>query len=89
MFWKMNDARMQAPSMQYRSIVFYHNGDQRQIAEKMKAQEEARAVEVGGIRLRRLLPFDGGGQFEDDGRFGPGMLARHRGAEIEQQRSFR
>lgn len=43
MFWKMNDARMQAPSTQYRSIVFYHNDGQRKIAEEMKAQEEARA----------------------------------------------
>lgn len=54
MFWKMNDARMQAPSMQYRSIVFYHNGDQRQIAEKMKAQEEARA---GARVFTEIVPF--------------------------------
>jgi len=54
MFWKMNDARMQAPSTQYRSIVFYHNDGQRKIAGEMKAQEEARA---GARIFTEIIPF--------------------------------
>lgn len=54
MFWKMNDARTRAPSTQYRSIVFYHNGGQREIAEKMKAREEAR---TGATIFTEIVPF--------------------------------
>jgi len=54
MFWKMNDARMRAPSTQYRSIIFYHNDGQRKIAEGMKAQEEARA---GARIFTEIIPF--------------------------------
>jgi peptide-methionine (S)-S-oxide reductase len=54
MFWKMNDARMQAPSAQYRSIVFYHNDGQRDSAEKMKAQEEGR---VKATIFTEIVPF--------------------------------
>ncbi len=54
MFWKMNDARMQAPSTQYRSIVFYHNDGQRKTAEKMKAQGEAG---TGATIFTEIVPF--------------------------------
>jgi peptide-methionine (S)-S-oxide reductase len=54
MFWKMNDARMKAPSTQYRSVVFYHNDSQKEIAEGMKAQEEARA---GARVFTEIIPF--------------------------------
>lgn len=54
MFWKMNDARTQVPSTQYRSIVFYHNDGQREIAGKMKAQEEAR---TGATIFTEIVPF--------------------------------
>lgn len=50
----MNDARTQAPSTQYRSIVFYHNDGQREIAGKMKAQEEAR---TGATIFTEIVPF--------------------------------
>ncbi len=54
MFWKMNDARMQAPSTQYRSMVFYHNDGQRETAERMKAQEEAR---TRATIFTEIVPF--------------------------------
>lgn len=54
MFWKMNDARMQAPSVQYRSIVFYHNDGQRDSAEKMKVQEEGR---IKATIYTEIVPF--------------------------------
>ncbi|OPY01522.1 MAG: Peptide methionine sulfoxide reductase MsrA 2 [Syntrophorhabdus sp. PtaB.Bin047] len=54
MFWKMNDARMQAPSTQYRSIVFYHDDVQRKIAERLKSQEEAR---TGATVFTEIVPF--------------------------------
>ncbi len=54
MFWKMNDARMQAPSAQYRSIVFYHNDGQRDSAEKMKVQEEGR---IKATIFTEIVPF--------------------------------
>ena len=45
---------MPAPSTQYRSVVFYHNDSQREIAEGMKAQEEARA---GARVFTEITPF--------------------------------
>lgn len=54
MFWKINDARMQASSTQYRSIVFYHNDAQRGSAEKMKAQEEGR---IKATIFTEIVPF--------------------------------
>jgi len=54
MFWKMNDARMQAPPTQYRSIVFYHDDVQRKIAERLKSQEEAG---TGATVFTEIVPF--------------------------------
>lgn len=54
MFWKMHSPRMRAPSAQYRSIVFYHNDNQRQAAERLKADEGAR---MKAAIFTEVVPF--------------------------------
>ncbi len=54
MFWKMHSPRMRVPSAQYRSIVFYHNDNQRQAAERLKADEGAR---MKAAIFTEVVPF--------------------------------
>jgi len=54
MFWKMHSPQMRAPSTQYRSVVFYHNDNQRQAAERLKADEEDR---IKGAIFTEVVPF--------------------------------
>ena len=54
MFWKMHSPQMRAPSTQYRSIVFYHNDNQRKAAERLKADEEAR---IKAAIFTEVVPF--------------------------------
>jgi len=41
-FWSSHDATRPAYSVQYKSIIFYHNAEQKQLAEDSKAGEEAK-----------------------------------------------
>lgn len=41
-FWTAHDAAVKPWSRQYRSVIFYHDEEQRQTAEASKAQEESR-----------------------------------------------
>ncbi len=50
----MHSPQMRAPSTQYRSVVFYHNDSQRQAAEMLKADEQAR---IKAAIFTEVVPF--------------------------------
>ena len=53
-FWDSHSATIQPRSRQYRSIVFYHSDEQRQLAMMTRQQEEARS---GRTILTEIVPF--------------------------------
>jgi len=55
-FWDSHHPTAQPWSRQYMSIVFYHNDEQRQMANSSKEREEAR---LGRNIVTELIPFSG------------------------------
>lgn len=53
-FWDSHSPVMQPWSRQYRSIIFYHNDEQRRLALATKQREEAR---LGHTVLTEIVPF--------------------------------
>ena len=54
MFWDSHDSTAQPWSIQYMSIVFYHNEEQRKLAIESKEREESRS---GLGIVTEILPF--------------------------------
>jgi len=53
-FWDSHSSTVRPWSMQYRSIIFYHNDEQRRLATATKQQREA---ETGRTVLTEITPF--------------------------------
>ena len=53
-FWDSHTPTMQAFSQQYKSIVFYHNEEQKRLALESKEEEEAR---LGSKIFTEIVPF--------------------------------
>jgi peptide-methionine (S)-S-oxide reductase len=53
-FWEEHDAQRSSLKRQYRSVIFYHNEQQRQAAEKSKADYEAK---IKGTVRTTIEPF--------------------------------